>query len=598
VLSVSGLTVGLDTGEEVLQDISFELRAGEALGLVGESGSGKTTAALALLGYTRSGMMAQKGVLHLQGKELPLDDEATAREVRSHLVSYVPQDPTTSLNPSLRVGASIRDLVGRHVPASAILPALARVRLPATREFARRFPHQLSGGQQQRVLIAAAVAREPALMVFDEPTTGLDMVTQAGILDEIRRLRSETGAAMVYVSHDLAVVSQVTDRIAVMYAGIVVETGPTAQILSEPRHPYTRGLVSSIPDHQRPRALHGLSGTAVGILDRPKGCAFAARCPQAVARCSDEQPALEPRDGRAVACFESHRTPAIDLSGGAAYTRPDTTGDEAAVLVVEHLYAEYNGREGLVQAVKDVSFEVKRGECLALAGESGSGKTTIARVLGGLHPASSGRIVLGGTVLPAKAAKRTREMRRRCQLIFQNPYESLNPRHSVIDEVARPAVILRGLAKRAARLEASELLSRVRLPTRINQRYPEELSGGERQRVAIARALAARPEVLVCDEVTSALDVSVQAAVAELLMDLRSEISLLFITHNLGLVASIADRVVVLGQGRICEEGPVAEVFRDPKDQRTRDLLMAAPTLAIGSPNGEGMGRVSLGDTD
>ena len=452
--------------------------------------------------------------------------------------------------------------------------------LPATRQFARRYPHQLSGGQKQRVLIASALVCEPPLIVFDEPTTGLDVVTQARILEEVERLHRERQIAMIYVSHDIAVVSQVANQVAVLYGGIVVEHGSTERVLSRPRHPYTRGLVSSVPDHTQPRRMRGIPGVAVGIDERPAGCPFAPRCEQRVERCSTELPPLEPLDGRDVRCFEAQRTPPPALD---ELRSPPSTDTREALLSVEHLTAVHRDGRHTVVAASDVSFEVARGAAVALVGESGSGKTTIARVIAGLHQPSGGRITLGGAELAARAQKRPRELRRRCQIIFQDPYESLNPRRRIVDEIARPARLLRGLSRAEARAEVSALLEQVRLPARLAEHYPGELSGGERQRVAIARALAAQPELLVCDEITSALDVSVQAAVVELLAELRSRLSLslLFITHNLGVVAAIADYVLILDQGVICEEGPVERVFSQPQSPRAIELLEAAPTLRV-----------------
>lgn len=581
VLSVRGLTVELSGNRSIVQDVSFDLRSGETLGLVGESGSGKSTTALALLGYTRPGARVTAGEVQVGGEAALSGDEGVARRMRGRLVSYVPQDPATSLNPSLRVGAALSDILGtdRSGPAAGrVEGALHRVNLPTGRSFLRRFPHELSGGQQQRVLIAGAMLRGPRLIVFDEPTTGLDVVTQARVLEEIKRLREESNVAVVYVSHDLAVVSEISDQIAVMYAGSVVEVGPADGILRYPKHPYTRGLVSSIPDHAAPRVFRGIPGVSVGVDDRPLGCAFAPRCPQVQSRCQEEMPPLEHLEEQwAVRCFEAARTPAPDLSE--VSWRPQRRAAEP-VLEVRNLQAGYQSPHGTVTAVKDVSFVVGDGECLALAGESGSGKTTIARVVAGLHPWSFGQVLMRGVPLAPKAHERPLDLRRRCQIVFQNPYESLNPRKRVLDEVARPARMLAGLSKPAARDEARRLLERVRLPSRIAERYPGELSGGERQRVAIARALAARPELLICDEITSALDVSVQAAVLELLTELRTELSMLFITHNLGVVASLADRVLILDHGVICEEGRVEMVFKHPREEYTSTLLHAAPRLA------------------
>jgi peptide/nickel transport system ATP-binding protein len=584
VLAVSGLRVVVGRGEPIVDDVSLAVRPGEILGLVGESGSGKTTTALALLGYARSGVRITAGEVTVAGQRLALGDERAARRLRGRLVSYVPQDPSTSLDPSRRIGQAIRDMLDRRTgPAPGADPvgtALAAVHLPATPAFARRYPHELSGGQQQRVAIAAALACEPPLVVLDEPTTGLDVVTQARVLDEIARLRIERALAMVYVTHDLAVVGQIADRICVMYAGRIVEEGPTRAMLRRPRHPYTRGLVASIPDHAEPRRVQAMPGVAVGVGERPPGCAFAPRCPQRTARGEQELPELEDvADGWRVRCFEWQQTPPLVIAERVLEREP--TQAAQPLLAVESLRAGHGRGADAVVAADDVSFALAPGGCLALVGESGSGKTTIARCVVGLHAPWSGRVLLDGRALAAQAADRDKESRRRVQIVFQNPYDSLNPRHRVGDAIGRPARQLRDLSAPAARAEVSDLLERVRLPPRVAERFPAELSGGERQRVAIARALAAHPDVLVCDEITSALDVSVQAAVLELLATVRDELglALLFITHDLGVVATVADSVVVLELGQVREQGTVRQVLTAPEVDYTRRLVAAAPRL-------------------
>ena len=581
VLRVDGLTIELESGETIVDDVSLELEPGEIVGLVGESGSGKTTTALALLGFARRGARIAAGSVEIDGQSLTERGERFARALRGRLVSYVAQDPSSALNPSLRVRDVIGDMLATHGDdaAASVAGALASVHLPADDEFARRFPHQLSGGQQQRVAIATALVCEPRVVVLDEPTTGLDVVTQGRILGEIDRLRRERGVAVVYVSHDLAVVASIADRIAVMYAGQIVEEGPTPTLVARPRHPYTRGLLASVPDVGQPRRIESIPGVAIGIGERPRGCAFASRCLQRPERAELETPPLESiGGGHRVRCFEWRATPPLEVE---ELPVPPAVRRDASLLEVEGLRAEYGGRLDPVVAVRDVSFDVARSECVALVGESGSGKSTIARCVAGLHAPSAGRVLLEGEALAARAAKRPRDARRRIQIVFQNPNDSLNPRHRVADAIARPARILRDLSARDARAEVARLLERVRLPARLGERYPTELSGGERQRVAIARALAAAPDLIVCDEITSALDVSVQAAVLELLAELRTELrlALLFITHDLGVVASVADRVLVLEHGAVCDTGPVDAILRRPEHDYTRALVAAAPRL-------------------
>ena len=581
LLEVRGLRIALASGMPIVDGVDLTLGRGEILGIVGESGSGKTTTALALLGYAQRGTRIVGGTVSVAGRPLLGLSDAGRRDLRGKLISYVPQDAAQALNPSLRIADSVADVLRRHrEPAPGAVPELlASVDLPATDDFGRRLPHQLSGGQQQRVTIAMSLACEPPVVVMDEPTTGLDVLTQQSVLNEIERLRAERGVALVYVSHDLAVVSRIADRVAVMYAGRVVEQGPTATLLGRPRHPYTRGLLQSIPDHRRPARLVPMAGSAPGVEDRPDGCPFAPRCPQATDACGTALPALEAvGELHQVRCLHWAQTP--PPAAGAPRARTAAQGEPA--LQVRDLRAAHRGRGATVVAAQDISFELHRGECLALVGESGSGKTTIARCLVGLHLPDGGSVALNGEPLPARIRRRDLGQRRAIQYVFQNPYQSLNPRRRVGEDLARAGQVLRGLSVAQARAEAGTLLERVQLPARIADRYPSQLSGGERQRVAIARALAARPDVLVCDEVTSALDVSVQAAILEALAELRDELSvaLLFITHDLGVVSAVADRVLVLEGGRICESGPTERILRAPEHPYTRRLVAAAPTLA------------------
>jgi peptide/nickel transport system ATP-binding protein len=584
LLKVENLTVETAAGDPILENVSFSLAPGEALGVVGESGSGKTTAALALLGYTQGGARITGGHIEIAGELVEGNDETRARRMRGRLVSYVPQNPGTALNPSVRIGDAVRQMIDAHRAGTLSEPqvssALENVSLPGDVQFQRRYPHQVSGGQQQRVCISVALVCEPPLVILDEPTTGLDVVTQARILGELQRLRLEQGISTVYVTHDLAVVAQIATRIAVMYAGRIVEEGPAEQLLRRPRHPYTRGLLTSIPDHLRPHELDALPGVAVGVGERPIGCSFAPRCSLRTPKCEQRMPDLRPLAGsRLVRCLRAEDVTMADLPPLVA--KRDGVQTAEAVLSVSSLRAEHRGRRDVVVAASDVSFEISPGRCVALVGESGSGKTTIARTVVGLHPLAGGEIQLGGEVLQPMIRKRSVEQRRRLQIVFQNPADALNPRHMVRAAVQRPAMLLRGLSARDAAAEVDRLLELVRLPKRIAERYPAELSGGEKQRVGIARALIAQPDVLVCDEVTSALDVSVQAAVLELLDHLRTELGLglLFITHDLGVVATIADQVLVLDHGEVAESGPVGQILEHPEHAYTQRLLASAPSI-------------------
>ena len=476
VIRVENLCLGLATGEAVVQDVSLSVNAGEILGLVGESGSGKTTTALALLGYTRPGVIIRSGAIEVGGQSVIGRDASAVRSLRGRVVSYVPQDPGGSLNPSLRVGDAIMDVLRAHRSESAsddsVRSALERVELGTDPRFGRRYPHQLSGGQQQRVTIAMACVCGPPVAVLDEPTTGLDVLTQDRILTELSRLRAEEGMAMVYVSHDLAVVARMADRIVVMYAGRVVESGPVDEVISRPRHPYTRALVGAIPDFRRPRALQGIPGVAVGVGEWPAGCAFAPRCTFSEDRCHAAVPELEEAAaGHSVRCVRWDELELTDAGpGGARAASP--AGDGAPLLEVSGLEVEYRSGRTRNLAVRGVSFAIEAGTCVALVGESGSGKTTIGRCIAGLHVPTAGRIVFDGEELHGAARSRTLDQRRRIQIVFQNPFESLNPRHRVGASIERPLRVLRKLSRADAAREVEALLERVRLPARVAGRFP------------------------------------------------------------------------------------------------------------------------------
>ena len=584
-LEVADLRVETAGGAPVVEEIGFALEGGDVLGLVGESGSGKTTVALALLGYARRGVRIAGGAVRVGGRDLLALGEPDRRRLRGRVVSYVPQDAAKALNPSVRVGDQLRELMDLHLTGGSsphrVGQALERVSLPSGGGFAGRFPHQLSGGQQQRLTLALALACDPEVVVLDEPTTGLDVITQNRILAEVARLCRESDVAAVFVSHNLAAVATVASHLAVMYAGRIVEQGVARDVIIDPVHPYTAGLIASVPLHRRPGQLVGIPGTAVGVGDRPPGCAFAPRCPLRTDQCDAAVPPLrDVRKGRSVRCIHWTETAAVarlprSVQAEAA-TRP-------ALLVVNGLRAAYGRGRARATVVHGVAFGVAPGECVALVGESGSGKSTIARCIAGLHAPSGGELRFDGQQLAPKVRDRDRDARRRIQIVFQNPYDSLNPRLTVTDSLARPLELFTGISGRQARREIGALLGQVRLPARLADRYPAELSGGERQRVAVARALAARPDLLLCDEVTSSLDVSVQAAVLALLTELQRELglALLFITHDLGVVANIADRVLVLEHGLVREAGPVDRVLQAPAEPYTQELIAAVPELPV-----------------
>ena len=582
-VSVRGLKIDLTTsGADIVEEIGIEVRPGEVLGLVGESGSGKTTVGMALMGYTRPGGRVTGGEILIDGRQLSAMSAGDLRRLRGGTVSYIPQDPGTALNPALRIGRQLSEMLDVHTPEASEEERKARVRetleevaLPNDDSFLRRYPHQLSGGQQQRVAIAMAFACRPHVIVCDEPTTGLDVTTQARVLETIRDLCRTHRVAAVYVSHDLAVVAELADRVAVMYSGRIVERGPRELIFSAPRHPYTRRLLRAVPDLEGKRAVVGIGGRAPLPGDRPRGCFFAPRCDLAEDACHErfpEESEFEP--GHIVRCYRAEDAPReLPTMGSLA---PAAQAGEI-VLAVENLNATYGAKPVLF----DIDLLVRRNECVALVGESGSGKTTLARCIAGLHSDYSGEIKLDGERLAESARRRTTQARKQIQYVFQNPYASLNPRRTVGQTIARQLQLFFSVGRQQMGARVADLLERVALSGAAASRYPDQLSGGERQRVAIARALAAEPSLMVCDEITSALDVSVQAAIVELLRDLRMEtgLSMLFITHNLALIRTIADRVAVMTDGRIVESGPTLEVFTSPSAEYTGKLLANTPTI-------------------
>jgi peptide/nickel transport system ATP-binding protein len=588
-LQAQGLVVDLDQGGRIVDNVTLQVDRGELLGLVGESGSGKTTLALALLGHARRGCRISAGSVTVGGADVLGAGVQRLRELRSRLISYVPQDPATALNPGMRIGAQLREAVGlaqmageRRDILSRCLELLRSVRLPADQLFLRRYPHQLSGGQLQRVAIAIALAGNPEVLIMDEPTTGLDVTTQAEILRLIGLLVHEHDVASVYVSHDLAVVASLATRIAVMYSGQIVEIGQPETTLAEPLHPYTKGLLAAAPTLHDRSNLRPIPGQSPSPWSRPLGCLFGPRCSWHADACSAARPVLRQTQlgSSLVACVRAEE---IRAAGGSASGRSkrgiaeQSPSVQPAALEVRQLVAAY----GRSEVLHGVSFELREGTCLAVVGESGSGKTTLARILAGLHQQVDGEVILDGEALSKLPRQRSVQARCALQYIFQNPDASLNPRRSVAKSIAEPLRRLRGASVREAEAHVSEALDRTGLPASLRHAYPDQLSGGQRQRVAIARALAVRPSVLICDEITSALDVSVQAVIIELLRELQAteHLSLLFITHNLGLASTLADEVLVLREGQIVEHGPTAEVLKSPADPYTRNLLSDIPTL-------------------
>ncbi len=578
----------------VLRNIDLTVNAGESIGIVGESGSGKSTLALAAMGYLKRGLRLLDGKVTFQGNDMFTRTRTELEKIRGGELALIPQNSGQSLTPTLRIAAQLMEALRLHsdVPeaqhTAKAMALLGQVRLPDPQAIMTRFPHELSGGQQQRVAIAMALAGEPTALLLDEPTTGLDVTTQAHILELLRDIARDRGMAMVYVSHDLGAIARVCDRVVVMYAGEVVLEGSTRQVLKAPVHPYARGLLASIPRLSDPRLPVALDGRPPAPGGAGQGCSFVDRCALVQDRCRASRPDLERLpSGEAVRCFRHEDAHELSLTGnGAIPAKLDR--DAPPALELDQLAISYRrpglfdkllGRDSAgVPTVDGIAITVAKGETLGLVGESGSGKSTILKAIAGLLPPSGGKItVAGGEVLAAEVEHRSPHHLRQIQLIFQNPDDSLNPRQTIAQILEQPLKLYFGLTGVALHQRSADILDRVRLGAHYLDRLPSQLSGGEKQRVAIARAFAAEPDLVLCDEVTSALDVSVQAAVLDLLNDLKATqgTTFVFVSHDLAVVRALSDRVAVLYQGRLCELGPSADVYAMPSHPYTEVLLGA-----------------------
>ncbi len=622
VLQIDDLLVSYRRGNDWLDAVrnaNLRIEPGETVGLVGESGSGKTSLALAALRYLPENGAVRGGSIRLAGRDLLACTPAEMQQVWREQVRLVPQNPLVSLNPAMRIGQQVAEALpstpslrakSRRAPESqrsgrgnadaAVLDALAAVQIADPPAVARSYPHQLSGGMQQRVMIAMALLGEPALLVLDEPTTNLDVTTEAVILDLVRDLIRQRGTAVLYVSHNLGVVAGLCDRVAVLYAGELVEDAPVAELYRQPLHPYTAGLLHSAPRpgvNRRHASLLAIPGSVPRLEERPAGCVFAPRCPVAVDLCQQRPEPSVVAPGRTVRCHRWAEISAGELAligrGQTFEVAENLEGLEMAgetVLRVRDLAKRFERPRSLsdvlarrparqVRAVDGVSVQIGRGRTLGLVGESGSGKTTLARCIVGLAERSGGDVTLLDLPLAPAVSQRDPATLRRLQMVFQNPDEALNPHRTVGQTLARTLRRLAGLDKAAARQRAAELLALVKLDPAYLDRLPGQLSGGEKQRVAIARAFASQPDLLLFDESVSALDVSVQAAILNLLSELQAEgqAAHLFISHDLAVVSYLADEVAVMYLGQVVEAGPTERIFDPPHHPYTAALLSAIP---------------------
>jgi len=602
-LSVSDLELvytvrGID--RPVLRGVSFEIEAGQSYGLVGESGCGKSTAALGIVRYLPRNGRITAGQISVAGQDVMALGSRGLREYHARTVSMVYQNPGSALNPGMKVGAQVAEAftvlgVGGKEARAKAEDALRLVQIADPSSVMGRYPHQLSGGMQQRAVIAMALAKDPTLLILDEPTTGLDATVEAEVLDLVANLQAEFNTAVLFISHNLGVISKMCDRVGVLYAGRLVEEGPVETVLQDPRHPYTVGLLRCIP-RGGVRKDRGRLDTIPGFLPSLgasiPGCVFADRCAFADERCNTEEPALERVGaGHSARCFHHDKAQSLPREVSEDLALPAVNRDAPPLLQFDDLGKVFQQHGTDIHALVGVSAAIWPGETLGLVGESGSGKTTLARTLLGIIGPTSGAVELNGTALAPRYQKRTKNDLRAIQIVFQNPDSALNRRHAVSRILLRSMKKLAGVGGAEAQERLATLAGRVRISERTLTQKPVQLSGGLKQRVAIARAFAGDPNLVVCDEPTSALDVSVQAAILNLLVELQAErgVSYIFISHDLGVVRYISDRIAVLYLGRVMELGPADVVFRGPHHPYTEALLSAVPTI-----DGGGRERIRL----
>ena len=578
-----------------MDGVSFQVAAGETVGIVGESGSGKSVTAASILRMVTPPGRIVGGSITYRGRDVLAMSEPEVRKLRGDAISMIFQDPMSSLNPVLRIQTQLVEALDAHEKYGGgkarprAIQMLRKVDIPSPETRIRDYPHQFSGGMRQRAMIAMGLGNDPGLLIADEPTTALDVTIQAQILEVLRKLNREFGTAVVLITHNMGIVAELCRRVIVMYAGQMVEEGPVAQVFARPDHPYTEGLLRSVPrlDSVRHGRLYSIEGQPPQPGEQPSGCPFHPRCAYLIERCASQRPPLaELSSGHRSACWVTQAGGALGAAPEGATTRgrqvSDVAADGAPLLQVRGLVKQFEMGGGVlrrrttVHAVDGVDLHVGAGETLGLVGESGCGKSTLGRVVLGVYPPTAGSVRFDGADIDSADQS---HLRRYAQMIFQDPFGSLNPRLTVEQMISEPLSV-HGIARgTAVRTRVGELLEMVGLSRRHATRYPHEFSGGQRQRIGIARALAAGPKLLVADEPISALDVSIQAQIINLLQDLQAELGLsyLFIAHDLAVVRHLSDRVAVMYLGKIVESAPTAELFANLLHPYTRSLISAVP---------------------
>lgn len=611
VLEVENLSISYETRKgyvEAVRDVSFEVKEGETLGLVGESGCGKSTIAFGIVNFLGPNGKIVDGSVRFQGNELVGRSEEELKELRGDRIAMVFQDPMQALNPSVRLGEQLAEVLTCHHPIpkeeawERSIEMLKQVNMPDPEDVMLRYSHQISGGQQQRVVIAMAMLNNPALLLMDEPTTALDVTVEAAVLDLIEKLKDDFRAANIFITHNLGVVARVSDQLCVMYAGQMVEKGPVREVFHNPRHPYTMGLLACVPrlgDSKWESLLHPIRGRVPPPAERPKDeCIFAPRCDYATEKCREACPGLtEITSDHQARCIYAREIDSRPLTArrrrkderktaeAQADSRQDTllSFDDLKVYYPQESKSVLSlfgfGEKKFVRAVDDVSVSMTKGKTLGIVGESGCGKSTLVKGIIGLEPITDGQLEFLGLDIKDPVSTRDSKLIQEMQMVFQNPDSTLNPSYTVGKQIARPIKRFKTVPKNQVKDEVLKLLDAVRLAPIYYDRLPRQLSGGEKQRIGIARALASRPDLIICDEPVSALDVSVQAAVINLLLEIQQVFgsSMIFIAHDLSVVRFFSDDIAVMYLGQIVEIGPAEAIYSPPYHPYTEALLSAVP---------------------